>query len=354
MRIGILTFHRAINYGAVLQCYALQEFLINQGYDVEIINYHCRFIENQYKVFNLRRIKSKNPLLLFKKLFKEIIYIKRRKRLKESFKVFIENHLNLSVPIYNVVDVPLNYDIYIHGSDQIWNGSLTGGIDDLYIGCFSPTHGAKISYAASMTASITNEERNRLRSSLRYFKAISVREQSIAQFVKDLTGRNVEHVIDPTLLVEKQCWDNLLSTTNVISIEYIFVYMVGDNPVLNIYAKQIAKKYGLKIIECTKNIISPIDFVRYIKYAKFVVSNSFHATAFSIIFKKQFYTMASQTEKDCRFIDLLSFFNIQGRVIYDKIVSYEDIDYHKLDIDQKLEDYRKCSKSFLINNINSI
>ena len=354
MRIGILTFHRAINYGAVLQCYALQEFLKNQGHNVEIINYHCRFIENQYKAFNLHRIKSKYPHILLKKVFKEIISINKRIKLKESFEVFLENHLNLSAPFCKIADMPLDYDIYILGSDQIWNACLTGGIDDLYIGCFSPIHGAKISYAASMITSISTEDRNRLRNSLRSFKAISVREKSIIQFVKDLTGRNVVHVIDPTLLIESKCWNNLLSELDVISTAFVFVYMVGNNPVLNKHAKQIADKYRLKIIECTMNNISPIDFVRHIKYAKYVVSNSFHTTAFSIIFKKQFYTMASQTETDNRFVDLLAYLNIQGRVIYDKIVSYDNIDYNKLDIDRKLEEYKRYSKQFLIDNINTI
>ena len=150
MRVGILTFHCAHNYGAVLQCYALQEVLRGMGNEVEVINYCPSYLTDVYKVVNIHRVLSRNPLRMAKRSIVEVLTLSNRIRRYRGFDRFINSWLTLSASR----DVTPDYDVYVMGSDQIWNPSLTHGFDGRFFGDFPfPKEGRKyVSYAASMEA----------------------------------------------------------------------------------------------------------------------------------------------------------------------------------------------------------
>lgn len=347
MKIGIITFHSAINYGAVLQAYALQEYLKNKGHDVFIINYHCPFITNIYRVFSFRRCRSKKPFTLLKKTIKELSSIKSNIIIKRKFESFCTEKLHLTNRFTDVNKVPLDMDLYIFGSDQIWNGLLTGGLDDVYLGNFTPTNGIKISYAASRPLGrISKKERIYFMTCLASFTGISVRESELMPYISECTNSPIDIAVDPTLLVDNNIWYKL-TNEDVKKDKYLFLYEVGTDSRLIKFAKDVAKSLNLKILNCQKENLSPIEFIQYIRYADFVMSNSFHATVFSIIFKKQFYVLASNNGRDARFLDLLNKLNIKDRVIYKNIPTYEYIDYKALNIDNQLKEYKSDSAKFL-------
>ena len=158
MKIGLLTFHCAHNYGAVLQCYALQETLISMGHEVEVINYRPKYLIASYKRFELHRFISLNLINSLKNSIKEALLAGRRFRRYKAFEEFITNRLNLSERV-NANNIPSKYDIYIIGSDQIWNPKITKGFDSVYWGQFKfPKERRRyIAYAASMEIKRINE-----------------------------------------------------------------------------------------------------------------------------------------------------------------------------------------------------
>ena len=216
-KIGILTFHCAHNYGAVLQCYALQETLKKMGHDVEVIDYRPQYLLSPYAVFNINRIKSNNPLKIIKRSIRETILLGVRLKRYYTFYQFIKNKLSLSSRItkYNI---PESYDVYIMGSDQIWNPKITEGFDPVYFGNFNFQKGSKkyISYAASMEANeLNNQAKNTYKKFLKNFDSISVRENQLAELLQPLSEKNIETVLDPTLLADNQIWDNIAQKPDI-------------------------------------------------------------------------------------------------------------------------------------------
>ena len=143
MKIGILTFHCAHNYGAVLQCYAMQEFLRSKGHDVEVINYRPNYLLKPYKIFNVKRFSSKKPIRILKGLILEFLLFPVRLKRFYGFENFINNKLILSKTVTKE-SIPSNYDIYIVGSDQIWNPKITKGFDEIYFCRFPFEKGKKV------------------------------------------------------------------------------------------------------------------------------------------------------------------------------------------------------------------
>ena len=152
MKIGILTFHCAHNYGAVLQCYATQEFLRGKGYDVEVINYRPYYLLHPYQLFNYRRVLCKNPIRLIKKFIQELLLFPVRYKRWRAFEGFINEQLQLGSVVTN--KLPIDCDVYLIGSDQVWNPKITNGFDDVYFAQFPFAKAKKryVAYAASMEA----------------------------------------------------------------------------------------------------------------------------------------------------------------------------------------------------------
>ncbi len=358
MRIGILTFHCAHNYGAVLQCYALQEFLKSKGHNVEIIDYRPYYLLRPYKIFKIERILSHNPIKLLKNTFRELALLYYRYVRYYNFETFITNKLNLSLRVREN-NIPNKYDIYIIGSDQVWNPKITKGFDNIYFASFPFEKEKKkyISYAASMgVQELTAEQKQYIKSSLCNFDKISVRENNLCKLLEPLTSNTINQVIDPTLLIKVADWNQLVIKPNINS-KYVLVYQVRTNKETLKIANNIARQIGGVVIEavawlnirCFKNkyqVATPEAFLGLIKYADCVVTTSFHGTAFSIIFNKVFYTLLLNDGKDSRSLSLLESVGLKDRAIsINSTISFTSIDYSE--VNYRLNQIRKDSEKYL-------
>ena len=293
MRIGILTFHRADNYGAVLQAFALQEYLRLNGHKVEIIDYRAEAISNVYKLLPKKNF-SKNILKSFISLPFRFI----RAKLFENFRLkmlFIsENSFSEKKTEF------LDYDAIFFGSDQIWNPKITKGFDKVFWGDLKVKgKPLKIAYAASAGDDLNVLKSNEsLKTLLDNFDMISLRESYLTDFLSGIADKTPETVLDPTFLLSEKRWEEIACAKN--KKKYLLLYQMNFNRKARILAEKIAKKRNLKIVEIwngfnlarslkSKLFVSPQKFIDLFKNADFVVTTSFHGTAFSIIYRKNFY-----------------------------------------------------------------
>lgn len=324
MKIGILTFHCAHNYGAVLQAYALQKYLIGLGHNVEIINIIPSFLQGYSKNAWLKCIAIRHPYISLKNLYNESKIFKMRKKRWQAFDSFINNELYLSKE-QNII--PDKYDVYIVGSDQVWNSKITKGLFPPYFCCFPFSKGKRVylSYAASMESmQLSNSEKEQYSHLLKNFDYIGVREKELINIIAPLTEKKVYHTIDPTLLLDNNTWNNLASSP-IVKGKYVLLYRVWNDLNSRNIANSWAKENGAKVIELvswldpkTNNNLfqaaSPLQFVTLFKYADYVITDSFHGTSFSIIFKKDFYFIKVNDSQN-RSESLLSSLCISDRII---------------------------------------
>lgn len=326
MKIGILTFHRTFNYGAVLQTLGLVVAIQKEypGATVEVIDYYNKRVQTLCRSFYMA---PGNKVVSFAKA---VIRYPERLRKKKNYDEFVEKYIPLSAKSYyeqeELNEVLNEYDFFITGSDQVWN-SVCGNFDKAYFLTFVKDVKKKISYAASfgfkeMPENLTDEYRRRLEA----FDKISVRENSGSRILLELNGKDSKVCLDPTLLLDKNTWEKYV-VKNTQKEPYIFVYSVMD-PAFKEKLEEIAEKTNRKVIYLndawkvsTKRVkyirgISPIEFISYIYHADMVLTNSFHGTVFSIIFEKLFFveTKNGKYEND-RIINLLEITGIQNKEI---------------------------------------
>lgn len=364
MKIGILTFHCAHNYGAVLQCYALQETLKQMGHNVEIIDYRPKYLLTPYTIFDKKRFLSKNPISLIKHCIKETLLLPARIKRHNAFDKFINNRLNLSHRIIKRT-IPDNYDVYIMGSDQIWNPKITQGFDPVYLGYFDFPKGRKkyISYAASMeTNELNAETRDLYIKALNNFDAISVREAKLAELLQPLTLKKIETVLDPTLIADIATWKSIINRPNI-KHKYILVYQVRNNKNTMRIASEIANQINAVVIEVTSRLdihfrknrfqcTSTEKFLGLVKDAACIVTTSFHGTVFSIIFNRPFYCIQLDDNMDNRSQSLLEQIGLSERMIKkDDTPNFTKIDYNDR-INKSILKLREKSLCYLRDNIN--
>ncbi len=326
MKIGILTFHYAKNYGAVLQCWALKSYLESQGHEVSVIDYRSKAIKAEYRLFDIRRYIARDPLRMFRKSVNEIKTLKARKSRYESFEQFICSELNLKLPGTE------KYDLVIIGSDQVWNTELTEGFDQYYWAgkdamkdLLNPG-GKVISYAASVGEGLFTHDRNSLPDALERFDGISLRESTYSRSIESLysRGKSVEVCCDPTLLMDGEEWIRLGGEPNSRK-GYVFLYQVGDATHLQECAKDWADSHGLplKLLSAKmengsdKDIeaSSPLDFIRLAAGADAIITNSFHGTVFSLLLEKQFISVRNGDSKDARLKNILKETGLLGHLV---------------------------------------
>lgn len=359
MKIGILTFHCAHNYGAVLQTYALMNFCRSLGHEVYVIDYRPIYLTKVYDLFSLSHWIDHNPQKCIQKVINNIMYFSEQRKRYKAFATFI-NRLNL-IPVKSLVESRL--DCILIGSDQVWSTEIAGCFDKLFWGQF-PKNGLKIiSYAASCGRAIWNEaETLKVRSFLEQFDSISVREAELQNYLNQVIDKPVYCVLDPTLLVGEKVFD-LISSSLVIPKKYVLTYEVAYMPRLHEYAHDIAKKLGAEVISLEAypsynkvisnpfRTASPNDFIALFKDASYVITNSFHGTSFSIIYKRNFYTLKFGTKTDERSESLLNLLSLSNRMIsVGDVVDYNSIDYGC--ISGKVENAIISSKEFLLNSLN--
>ena len=302
MKIRLLTFHCAKNYGAALQAFALLKTLKIYAQNTEIINYRPCYITKSY--MSNKDVNGVLPLIKF--IFLYLLHYIRYymcggAKKVENFTVFERDYLNINEhEVY--VDVPRimsDIDCVFFGSDQIWNVRITN-FDAAYIGEIQRSPSCRlVAYAASIGNDISSDnEREFIAKYLNNFYKISVRE-STAKKLQDKYRKDIDVVLDPVFLLSKNQWKNIAVPCH--EKKYVLLYNMGNNDLVTQIGYKVASLLGLSVVEIfaggrsLKKIYhhkiypsaGPREFVGLISEASFVVTSSFHGTAFSIIFEKQ-------------------------------------------------------------------
>ncbi|MCQ2233327.1 MAG: polysaccharide pyruvyl transferase family protein [Paludibacteraceae bacterium] len=342
MKIGILTFHRAHNYGAVLQCYALQEVLKGMGHDVWVIDYRQPYIENIYSVLWYRKLVHYNPINTLKYLKGTYIRIIRRK----IFKSFQDQFFRLTNPVKSKYEMPSDFDYYYIGSDQLWGLECLGGkVDRIYFGDFNGGKGRKIGYAISGSLNSFDKIGARLLTqSISNFSQISFREKKLCDKIKDLCGIQAETAIDPTLLADASIWNPLINNEWKSKGKFVVLYEVRnasrDKDILKRKAESYAKSKGYELVILSNTNFSVCDFISAIKYGQLIITSSFHATVFSIIFKRYFCTYCLQDGNDTRYTNLLDELSLKS-ALFNLNENPKEIDYDFNKAELKLAELRE-------------
>lgn len=356
-KVGIITFHLAVNYGAVLQCYALQSFLKQAGYDVKVIDYHPDFRKRRESIVNrVSLLDYARKVYVFAR-----DYFPSRIRWTVAFSSFVKRQL-MTTSKCSADTIPSEFDSYVIGSDQLWNFSITGGPHPVFFAefPFKKEDRHYISYAVSMEVTNVNasDEEQAMRF-LENFDAISVREQNAIDFLCGKTDKTIYKTIDPTLLVDRSVWDSFAITPKR-SQKYVLLYQVRQNGHARKVAEELAAQRGAIVVEIASGLnksdensikhVSPESFVGWFKEADCVVTTSFHGTAFSLIFQKPFYAINLGDGWDNRVGSLLKNVGLESRSIQlGRIPTFEDIDYDL--VENKISVLRKESADFLLNNL---
>lgn len=247
------------------------------------------------------------------------------------------------------------FDIFICGSDQIWNLDCTQGVEPAYFLKFANKDKLKIAYAPSLAhVKFAKNYDADLKKAIKDLDYISIREESTLPLIQPLTEKKVSVVLDPTLLLDQKDYELIISQDKNKS-EYIFVYMLEYSVELVKYCNRFNNERKIKIIYIANNKFSgikgenvfgigPDKFLKYIKEAKYIITNSFHATVFSIIFNKKFVTFTTK-HSSSRMVDLLDKLGISERIYNENFNIDKDIDYDM--VQKKLIDMRKSSLEYL-------
>lgn len=309
MKIRTITCHDVYNYGASLQAYALQQYLETKGHDVKIIDYKPDYMRVHYKFWHVPPSSRyytramRNPVLRF---FLCCYFAPKRFNTigrKWNFDKFRHNYLRLTRR-YNSYDelqaAPPAADVYIAGSDQIWNCALPNGKDPAYFLQFGNKATQRISYAASFAISeIPTDHKAQMNNWLRCFDAISVREHTGLSILHSM-GLEGTEVVDPVFLLKDNQWKTFAGSKPLINKKYLLVYDLYLNDArLQHEAERLSSEQGLKLVAVDANVkcpyaqinisdAGPQEFVNLISHAEYVLSNSFHATAFALMLNRPF------------------------------------------------------------------
>ena len=365
MKVGILTTLHAYNYGALLQAYSLQQVLNNQlSCDSEVINFNPLVRKREDSIYypntNVRNF-IRNILLFFNR--RTVKMKKCRINKFNKFKNNIITHSKIEyIGVDSLKDSIGKYDCYVCGSDQVWNMSLFDG-SYYFLDFLRGTKVNRFSYAPSVLQPINNTYRDEVIASLSEFNAISVREREDVDVISKLSGRDVCRVIDPVFLNTTEFWK---SKERQYSIKepYILCYFLGGDNAASPIINEIKRLTGLKVcsfnlsykkqdwcdIDCTD--ADPFEFLYLINHASYICTNSFHCTAFSILFHKNFYLMAMNEKRNSRMLNLIEDYDLKNRIVHMEAVpdKLEPIDYSR--VDEKVDKLRCSSLDFIKTALN--
>ena len=368
MKAGILTFHNAVNYGAVLQAYALQQTISAMGADCKIVNYKSPAVERQYRKISFGERRS------LKEYLSHNTTCSLRKAKVKAFSKFSAENLRLTQPITSLDELS-GFDAVFVGSDQVWNPLCTNG-DSAYLLKSLPDGVKKLAYAASIGK---NENIDLYKTTfgteyenlLREFMWISLREADAAKYISDKTGQVCDCVLDPTFLYGADKWRRFCTASG--DEDYIFVYNLGNFSSLFQIAEKVRKQTGLKVKVINKDVkgelmslkykscscVSPDEFISLLANSRYVVTDSFHATAFSIMFHKDFYSVANTNAQNTnsRLKNVLKNLGIEERYVTDvsnfsmsKEISYKETDERL----NRLQSYSLEKLSDIIKSIQTV
>lgn len=360
MQIKNITCHDVYNHGASLQAYALQTYLSNLGHNVEIIDYKPDYLSGHYRLWSVDNSICDKPIVkqlyLLAKLPGRLIALRRKK----AFDEFTRQYLRLTTTRYHSNEElkanPPKADVYIAGSDQIWNTLFQNGRDAAFYLDFAPATSTRVAYAASFaTSSVAEEYQTFVSKMLQNFDKVSIREKDSLPLLARLGRTDGVAVCDPVFLLTKEEWNDLLPSDRI-SERYILVYDCENSTAIKNIAKKVSKQHNIKIYNVSGKRLryadkdfwasGPLAFVRLIRDAEYVVSNSFHATAFSLIFEKEFCVVNRSEAINERMKSLLADFGLENRLVSnDKELPSLSIDYSL--VKTKIEEFIQESKYFL-------
>jgi hypothetical protein len=361
-KTGIISYHRAINYGALLQVYALQEKIKELGSECEIIDYRNEILESKHKKIKISECKS------IKEYLRYFILGKAHNEKFDKFREFSSEYLNISEVCHNKKDLEMlseKYSKVITGSDQVWNHNING-LDKAYYLDFLSERKKKNSFSASFGyKELIDDYKDEYKKLLKEYNMISVREKHGADIIEDLIGYRPSVVLDPTMLKTKEEWFDFANEYENKN-KYILIYgFSGKNHMMDL-AKNIAKETGYQIVIIQNNHLpsfnikyektaGPKDFLGIFKNAEYILTNSFHGTAFSINLNKEFFTelLPESTKVNSRLEHVLNLFDLEDRRITgsNPDIIEDKIDYNK--VNKKLNNERKKSIQFLQEIIDS-
>ena len=365
MKIGILTFHRAINYGAFLQAFALKHYLESLDHQVEMVDYWPEGHADVYRLLP-HAWKQRSLFGKFKGLVSLFFRYGRAKKRRDGMRRLVSLYFGLKDTPRYVTPESLryaSYDCIVYGSDQIWWKSTIPnylGFDPVYWGEYIPASVKPRAYAPSMgIIDLPREDKEWIKGWLGNFDALSVRESSLYDAIHNLTNKEISVVLDPVFLLSKEVWSKYCYPIK--RSKYILYYNLLPSKEGDTLVKQLKLKWGYEVVEITGSIdikkigvryvqtADAFDFISLIKNAEFVVTSSFHGTAFSIIFERQFYAVGFGNRVG-RVESLLAQLHIRERLV--RNISHlpdEEINYDA--VSEALYRSLLLSKKYLENNL---
>lgn len=360
-KICITTIYKNTNYGANLQAFALNKF-INEYNECYLLSYEPQ-IKNAFSWIKNSWTNEKNKTLfrslkLGVALLWSVPHLQKKIDGFNSFRNKYTKQSLLNKSEYEIADY--GFTDIVCGSDQVWNPDITGGIKPLYFGDILGIKN-KIAYAPSMGRDKYNtEDELKAAELIKNIDYVSVREEKSVGYIEKISGKKVINVCDPVFLLDKAEYEKIAKPIKIKK-PYLLVYSVVGNATMLNAAIEFANQKGLTVVEICQNkkrgakhiqltSASPEEFLGAIKNAQYVVTNSFHGTAFSLIFNKELYVFDNK-ERGSRITGLLEKAGLENRINEEKIIEQESIDYSK--IENNLKDYIACSKEFLLNAISA-
>ena len=362
-KIATLTTHGADNYGAVLQAYALHKFIGELGCECQVINYVPAYTTKEYAL--IRNPETIKEFAFY--CFQVLNYTQRKKR-KIKFSSFREAYLSLSghtiADHSELIQTANKYDMVVCGSDQIWNPQIHE-FDEAYFLSFENITTKLVSYAASFGQDRIDEIiKPELHRRLNKFSSFACREHSAIQLIEELTGTVAQFVLDPVFLLSGEMWREMAKSPSYPD-EYDLVYFLSNPGISPYAAKRHAKEKGNKVlsigfsprdykygIACDYSL-GPLEFLGAIEHSDVILTNSFHCTAFAILFEKDFYVRLhrGKQSRNGRIVSLLSELGLEDRIYYDEEAKNLDfskkIDY--VSVRGKLQALVCASKKYLID-----
>lgn len=370
-----MTVSRSINYGASLQAFSLWKYITDLGIDAELIDLY-RPSQRGYISSN-KFAPYRQSISIWgsvKKILRPIIRTysgtgKYSKIALEQFNNFNSN-IKFSKPYFSIDELFINppiYDLYIAGSDQIWNPTQPFCLAPYFL-TFAPSDSLKLSYAASIgTVNLLENEKEDFKKWLQTFETISVREYSAAKIIKDLIPhKEVLQIPDPTFLIDRETWETILVTPHIKQ-QYILLYTLWPQQNLIKYCKKLSEEMHIPLVVLSlrqsahgnyivERDAGPLEFMGYIKNAELVITDSFHGSVFSLLLGvKNFYSYISDRQRGVRIVELLQDFGLTSHLL--------SVDLHQSSgsllqnsinhsaVEKRILDLRTKGRNFLIKNL---
>nr|WP_297165194.1 polysaccharide pyruvyl transferase family protein [uncultured Dysgonomonas sp.] len=369
IKVGIFTLPLHVNYGGILQAYALQAYLKKIGYDAWLIHHKKEHSNFLLPFLDIKRIIQKKVLGQNTEPFME----KKRKVMDKYIHNFMDKYIypktqNLEKKGFHNIN-EYKFDALIVGSDQVWRYTyIEDSVSRFYLD-FAPYNTKKISYAASFGVSnweYSSAETQKIQSEIKSFSAISVREDSALSLCRDFLNMEAVHVIDPTLLLTTKDYNYLIENCEYKQSSFdgnIFTYILDSDLEKKKVISKIEKVLGLKSFSVYnpnyKDVESPVlerimppieDWLNGIRTAEYIITDSFHGCVFSILYNKPFIVYGNVERGLARFSSLLKMFNLEDRIVFSSDELSEEKIKTNIDwdnVNECLTNQRLIAKNFL-------